>query len=270
MRSSPVAAAMSGHACRVDRRRFLERMVLGVGLAASWPPVFSEGFSGEDMKGQARSEDARIVVFQGDSVTDVGRNREQLGPNDPAGLGAGYASMATGQLLGNAPDSRWQCYNRGVSGDKVHQLAARWQVDCLDLRPDVLSILIGVNDFWHTLSSGYDGTVATYERDYRALLDRTRGVLPDVALGIGEPFAVTGGTALNDAWYPAYADYRAAAKRVAEDYGAVWIPYQSIFDDALVRAPVEHWCPDGVHPAPAGNYLMAQAWLDAFRAVLVA
>ena len=146
-------------------------------------------------------------------------------------------------------------------------MAERWQADCLDLRPDVLSILIGVNDFWHTLSSGYDGTVSVYERDYRALLERTREALPGVALIIGEPFAVTGGTAGSDAWYPAYAEYRAAARRVADDYGAAWIPYQSIFDDALERAPVEHWCPDGVRPAPAGNYLMAQAWVEAFLTV---
>jgi lysophospholipase L1-like esterase len=178
--------------------------------------------------------------------------------------------MAVGQLLGQTPENHWECYNRGVSGHKVFQLADRWQVDCLALKPDVLSILIGVNDFWHTLSHGYDGTVETYEQDYRALLDRTRVALPDVILIIGEPFAVTGGTALSESWYPAYAAYRGAAKRIAEDYGATWISYQSIFDEALMRAPVEHWCPDGVHPAPAGNYLMAQAWLDAFHTAVIA
>ena len=249
----------------VGRRRFLERMALSVGLVTIWPPVLSEGSSGGGVRGQAYSPDARVVVFQGDSVTDAGRNRDGVDPNHPTGLGSGYAGMATGELLGSGPGSPWHCYNRGVSGDKVFQLAARWQQDCLDLRPDVLSILIGVNDFWHTLSSGYDGTVEIYERDYRALLNRTRAMLPDVTFIIGEPFAVTGGTALADAWYPAYADYQAAARRVADDYGAVWVPYQSVFDEALEKAPVEHWCPDGVHPAPAGNYLMAQAWLEAFR-----
>ena len=259
--------AMSSQFFHIGRRHFLERVALGVGLPANWSGL-SAGAPSTHMQAQATSNESRIIVFQGDSVTDSSRNREQLGFNDPSGLGGGYAGMAVGQLLGETPENRWQCYNRGVSGHKVFELADRWQADCLALKPDVLSILIGVNDFWHTLSHGYTGTVETYEQDYRALLDRTRTALPDVILIIGEPFAVTGGTALTEAWYPAYAAYREAAKRIAEDYGATWIAYQSIFDEALKRAPVEHWCPDGVHPAPAGNYMMAQAWLDAFQTVV--
>jgi len=261
--------AMSSQSFHIGRRHFFERVALGVGLTANWSGLSARTPSAH-MQAQATLNDSRIIVFQGDSVTDSSRNREQQGFNDPAGLGGGYAGMAVGQLLGQMPENHWECYNRGVSGHKVFQLADRWQADCLALRPDVLSILIGVNDFWHTLSHGYDGTVATYEQDYRALLDRTRVDLPDVILIIGEPFAVTGGTALSEAWYPAYAAYREAAKRIAEDYGATWIAYQSIFDEALMRAPVEHWCPDGVHPAPAGNYLMAQAWLDAFHTAVSA
>ncbi len=254
---------------RVDRRRFLKHSAVGVGLAAGWPSLLAATCAGPATRLQGgAADDARVIVFQGDSVTDAGRNRDRTEPNHSDGLGSGYAGIAAAQLLAQNSGSGWQCYNRGVSGHKVFELAARWQTDCLDLRPDVLSILIGVNDFWHTLSSGYDGTVEIYERDYRALLDRTRATLPDVALIIGEPFAVTGGTALSDAWYPAYAEYRAAARRVADAYDAAWIPYQSIFDEALERAPVEHWCPDGVHPAPTGNHLMAQAWLDSFRSAV--
>ena len=243
---------------------------MGVGLTAGWSPLLGCSAPVEQATGlqSGASVDGRVIVFQGDSVTDSGRNRDRLAPNRPDGLGSGYAGMAAAQLLAQDPGAAWRCHNRGVSGHKVFQLAARGQDDCLDLRPDVLSILIGVNDFWHTLSSGYDGTVEIYERDYRALLDRTRAALPAVALIIGEPFAVTGGSALSDAWYPAYAGYRAAARSVADDYGAAWIPYQSIFDEVLAQAPVEHWCPDGVHPAPAGNHLMAQAWLEAFQTVV--
>ncbi|HAK55952.1 MAG: SGNH/GDSL hydrolase family protein [Vicinamibacterales bacterium] len=251
----------------IDRRRFLSLSAASVGLAAyaaaSEP---TEAADGKVMPQAARARaGARVILFQGDSVTDVRRDRERAEPNDPQALGGGYPALAAAELLSGAPEAGWRCYNRGVSGHKVFQLLERWQADCLDLEPEVLSILIGVNDFWHTLSSGYEGTVEVYERDYRALVARTREALPDVGIIIGEPFAVTGGSALGEAWYPAFADYQAATRRVADDHGAAWVPYQSIFDEALTRASVDYWCADGVHPSLAGHALMAEAWLDAFR-----
>jgi hypothetical protein len=108
----------------------------------------------------------------------------------------------------------------------------------------VLSILIGVNDFWHTLTSGYDATVGVYERDLRQLLDRTKNAAPDLRLVIGEPFAVAGGTAITEKWFPGFNDYRAASKSIAQDFKAAFIPYQTIFDKALSQAPASYWCPD--------------------------
>jgi lysophospholipase L1-like esterase len=92
-------------------------------------------------------------------------------------------------------------FNRGISGSKVYQLAERWQVDCLDLKPNVLSILIGVNDFWHKQKMQYDGTLEKYESDYRALVKRTKSALPDVKLIICEPFLLNFG-AVDDSWFP--------------------------------------------------------------------
>ena len=223
--------------------------------------------SGYNFKG-AR-DDANVIVFQGDSITDAGRNKQHQEANNSGSLGRGYAGLIAAELLGTHPQQNWQCYNRGISGHKVHQLAARWQEDCLDLEPDVLSILIGVNDFWHTLTNDYKGTVDIYDRDLRNLLDLTLAALPDLKLIIAEPFAVDGGTAIdNDKWFPAFNGYREAAKNIAKDYKAAWIPFQKIFDDALELAPVSYWCPDGVHPAPAGNYLMAQAWIKTFNELM--
>jgi lysophospholipase L1-like esterase len=165
--------------------------------------------------------------------------------------------------LGKNPGRNFRCYNRGISGHKVFQLADRWEDDCLQLRPNVLSILIGVNDFWHTLTHGYQGTVKTYETDFRKLLERTKEELPEVRLIIGEPFAVAGGSAIDERW-KALDDYRMAAKSISEDFGAVFIPYHRIFEEALKSAPASYWCPDGVHPSLAGAYLMAQAWLEGF------
>lgn len=207
-------------------------------------------------------KDKFVVLFQGDSITDAGRNKARYYANDGSGMGNGYVYQIVSQLLGKHPDKKYHCYNRGISGHKVFQLANRWDDDCLQLSPDVLSILIGVNDFWHTLTGGYKGTVKTYETDFRKLLDRTKKALPDVRLIIGEPFAVEGGSALNDDWYPTIHQYREAATKVAKDYQATFIPYHSIFAEALKTAPVSYWCPDGVHPSIAGGHLMARAWLE--------
>ena len=88
--------------------------------------------------------------------------------------------------------------------------------------------------------------------------------LPELKLIIGEPFAVKGGSAITERWYPVFDDYRSIAKQVASDYKALFVPYQDVFDKALDVAPVSYWCPDGVHPSMAGAYLMKEAWIKTF------
>ncbi len=165
-------------------------------------------------------------------------------------------------MLVDYPDAKLKVFNRGNSGNKVHQLAERWQTDCLDLKPDVLSILIGVNDFWHTQSGNYKGTVEVYEKDYRALLTRTKKALPKVKLILCEPFVLKCG-AVNDKWFPEFDRYRAAARRISEDFKTAFVPFQTIFDQAVAYAPAAHWAGDGVHPSAAGASLMAHHWLQA-------
>ena len=111
--------------------------------------------------------------------------------------------MAASQLLISKSDHKLNIHNRGISGNKVHQLDARWQKDCLDLKPDILSILIGVNDIWHGLNGRYDGTVKTYGDDYRKLIQKTKKNLPNVKLVICEPFVLKCG-AVNDKWFPEF------------------------------------------------------------------
>ncbi|MEM8865522.1 MAG: SGNH/GDSL hydrolase family protein [Planctomycetota bacterium] len=205
------------------------------------------------------------ILFQGDSITDAGRNRDIAKPNDAAAMGGGYAFLASASLLAQRPADSLKVHNRGISGHKVHQLAERWQVDCLDLKPDVLSILIGVNDIWHSLDWDYDGTVETYRIDYFALAERTKKELPNVKLVICEPFVLKTG-AVDDRWFPAFDEFRAAAKAVAEKYADAWAPFQTVFDEAVKFAPPERWAGDGVHPSPDGAALMANAWLRAVGA----
>ena len=220
--------------------------------AEAWPPA-----------PRGLIHDGDVVLFQGDSITDAGRSREKAAEaNHQPAMGFGYAWLAGAELLVDRPKADLKIYNRGVSGNKVFQLAERWQGDCLDLKPNLLSVLIGVNDFWHTLDGKYNGTVEVYERDYRALLERTRKALPKVRLVICEPFVLRCG-AVSEKWFPQFDGYRAAAGRVAKEFRATFIPFQTMFDEAIKYAPPERWAKDGVHPTADGASLMAQNWLRA-------
>lgn len=202
-----------------------------------------------------------IILFQGDSITDAGRDKRREGNvNDKNALGRGYVYSIATQLLADRAGDGLKIYNRGISGNKVFQLADRWDKDCLDLKPDIVSILIGVNDIWHSLNGNYDGTVEKYEKDYRALLNRTRKELPNVQLVICEPFVLRCG-AVNDKWFPEFDKYRAVSRKMSKEFNALFVPFQSMFDNAVKQVPPSHWAGDGVHPSMAGGYLMGQEWL---------
>jgi lysophospholipase L1-like esterase len=204
-----------------------------------------------------------VVLFQGDSITDTGRNREKAGDaNSADAMGKGYAWMAASQVLVERPGDGLKMFNRGISGDKVWQLADRWQADCLDIKPNVLSILVGVNDFAHVHKWKGEGSVAKYEGDYHALVERTKKALPTVKIIICEPFILQAG-GVDESWKPGFAEYRAAAKRVAENAGARFVAFQTMFDRAVKFAPPVAWAPDGVHPSTFGYALMARWWLSA-------
>lgn len=244
-----------------NRRSFLQTTAAAALGSAAFSSKVTQAEPSASPKGLVRPGD--VVLFQGDSITDTGRSRDKAAePNNQAALGNGYAFMAAANLLTSTPDLK--VFNRGISGHKVFQLADRWQADCLDLQPNVLSILIGVNDIWHKRNGKYDGTVEVYERDYNTLLERTVKAMPQVKLVICEPFVLRCG-AVDDSWFPEFDDYRAAAKRVAEKAKAVFVPFHSIFEAAVKLAPPEHWAKDGVHPSPYGAALMAHAWTEAVR-----
>jgi lysophospholipase L1-like esterase len=204
------------------------------------------------------------VLFQGDSITDGGRDRSVTEPNDARALGAGYPLLVTAAALAAHPDRALRFYNRGVSGDKVPDLERRWATDTLALEPDVVSILVGVNDFWHKLTHGYSGTVADYESRYAALLEATRRARPAVRLIVLEPFVLRCG-AVDDRWFPEFDARRAAAARVARHAGATFVALQAPFAELARRAPPQYWAADGVHPTPAGHAVIAERWRRAAR-----
>jgi lysophospholipase L1-like esterase len=248
----------------LPRRRFITNSALGLGIASAGLLKATSTAAAAELWPAARRNLIRphdVLLFQGDSITDAGRSRQTAAqPNDQTALGSGYAWLAAAPLLVDRPSAGLKIFNRGISGHKVFQLAERWQADCLDLKPDVLSILIGVNDIWHKLDGKYEGTLEIYERDYRALLERTRKALPKVKVVVCEPFVLRCG-AVNEKWFPEFDHYRAAARRVAQTYAAAFVPFQTMFDEAIKYAPPEHWAKDGVHPSAPGASLMAQTWL---------
>ena len=247
-----------------NRRQFLRNTTLAGIAAVSVPSILKASSLNKANKIELKADD--IILFQGDSITDSGRKKTDLDANSQSALGGGYAHLAGADLLYHFPGKKLNIYNRGISGNKVYQLGERWDADCLALKPTVLSILVGVNDFWHILVNGYTGTIDTYKNDYRALLKLTLQTLPNIKLIIGEPFALKGVKAVDDKWYPAFDGYRQAAKDIAAEFNAVFIPYQSIFEKALKQAPASYWTTDGVHPSVAGTQVMAAAWLQTIKA----
>ena len=246
-----------------NRRDFLKTAAISSAMLGVSSIVASAMNISQASKISLQKDD--VILFQGDSITDAGRDKTTRTPNTSPMMGSGYVIQAAGELLFKHAEKNLTIYNKGISGNKVHQLAERWETDCIELKPSVLSILIGVNDFWHTKTNNYQGTVKTYEDDFRTLLKRTLAAFPNVKLIIGEPFAVKGIRAVDDSWYPDFDKYRETAKKIADEFKAVFIPYQKVFDEAQKRAPGVYWTHDGVHASLAGAKLMAHAWLEAVK-----
>ena len=209
-----------------------------------------------------------IILFQGDSITDAGRSKGNNAnrANDRGALGNGYAALAAAALLNKYAALDLKIFNRGLSGHKVPDLANRWEKDTIVVKPNVLSILVGVNDYWHIKSQGYKGTLESYEKDFRALLKRTVAALPKTKIILCEPFAVNTGKIVNDSWFPEFDGYRAVVRKLAGEFKVAFVPFQSVFDEAEKRGPNKaYWSGDGVHPSFPGTDLMAKVWLEFFK-----
>ena len=151
--------------------------------------------------------------------------------------------------------------NRGISGNRIVDLDARIKSDIINLKPDLLSILIGVNDTWHEKTGRNGVGLAKYERVYRSLLQEVKEALPSVKLVLCEPFVLRCGVVRDD-WVEEIDQRRAVVAKLAKEFGAVLVPFQSMFDEAVKQAPPAHWAHDGVHPTAAGHLLMAKCWLQ--------
>lgn len=193
------------------------------------------------------------IVFTGDSVTDCGWRTDGVG-----GLGDGYVRLlAGGELLAEA-----DVVNRGTGGDRIEDLARRWDADVLAERPQLISVLIGINDTWRRYDAGQETDQHTFMARYRALLER---VSPDTTLVLMEPFLLPV-SAEQQEWRTDLDPKIAAVRRLAKEFNAVLVRTDSVLT-ALVAdgTPPESLADDGVHPTPRGHAVIAEAWAEAVR-----
>jgi lysophospholipase L1-like esterase len=202
----------------------------------------------------------QTVLFQGDSITDCDRDR-----GDSFAMGDGYPARVAAAFRALLPDSGTVFFNRGVSGDRVRDLLARYETDFFALKPDVVSILIGINDVWRRYDGGDPTSPAAFERDYRALLTRLKRDLPRARIMLIEPFVLH---ALPDrqAWHEDLDPKIQIIRKLAQEFADFYLPT----DGLLARCVAEGMRPeelaaDGVHPTPTGHGILAQAWLRHFR-----
>lgn len=203
----------------------------------------------------------KTVLFQGDSITDGNRGRS-ADPNHT--MGHGYAFFIAAKLGAEHPDRQMRFINKGNSGDSIHALQVRWQEDAVNLKPDVISILVGINDVLFRIQNGKTAEPAAYEQDLRKLLQDTRQSLPAATIVLGEPFTLPVGMVKTnaDAWAKEVGNLQRAVRKLAGEFGCIFIPYQQLFNDAVKRAPADYWIWDGIHPTVSGHGLMAEAWLN--------
>ena len=198
-------------------------------------------------------------VFQGDSITDAGRDRDNI-----ASFGIGYPNLVASELMCKYPGD-YEFINEGVSGDRFVDLYARIKQDLINHKPDYLSILIGVNDVWHELNEQNGVAAPKFEKVYSMLIEEVKEALPDIKIFILEPFVLKGsGTERYfDEFLADVKLHSQAAKNVAEKYNLTFIPLQEKFDVASKLMPPTYWAADGVHPTAAGHALIKDALIKA-------
>lgn len=211
---------------------------------------------------------SKVILFQGDSITDCVRVRENENYR-----GSGYATMVSGALGAKAP-YQYTFYNRGISGNRVVDLYARIRKDMINLKPDYISVLVGVNDVWHEVSYQNGVDAEKFELVYNLLVEELKRDLPGVKIMLLEPFVLPGSATCNTEENPTRWEYfrketalrGEATRRVAQKQNVLFVPLQELFDKANVDAPNDqYWLVDGVHPSAAGHELIKTAWLEAFE-----
>ncbi len=205
------------------------------------------------------------ILFQGDSITDVGRSRD----ND-IDIGAGYPLLVKASLGLEAP-GKYEFINRGVGGSRVVDTYSRIKKDIINIKPDIMSILIGVNDVWHEFSESPNGVDAEkYYKIYDMLIEEVKSALPDIKIMIMEPFVLKA-YATEEKWECFNAEVRKRAemaKKISEKYNLPYIKLQNGFDELSENIETSYWLRDGVHPTAMGHEYIKNEWLKAFKTLI--
>ncbi len=203
------------------------------------------------------------ILFQGDSITDAGRVRE----ND-ASMGEGYALLVKA-ALGFEKCGKYEFLNRGINGNRVTDIYARIKDDIINLKPDVMSILVGVNDVWHEFMRENGISADKYFTIYDMLIKEIKTALPNIKIMIIEPF-VLNGPATERHWEEFEAEVKKRAemaKKIAEKHNLPFIKLQAGFDKLSENTETTYWLRDGVHPTAMGHEYIKQQWIKAFNAL---
>jgi lysophospholipase L1-like esterase len=248
----------------IDRRSFITNGLTAIGTATlcsnarAEAPRANESLAGSYHYRLPSFKKGSRLLFQGDSITDMNWGRNQSDRNHY--LGHSFVYLIAARLGVDMPEAQLDIYNRGMSGHTVGDLRKRWNKDAIEMKPDVLSILIGTNDVGRGVQK------EAFEADYRSILDASRNSNPDLRLVLLEPFVLPTGKLKDE---QAWASRRSATDalgtvvaRLAKDYQAVHIKTQDIFDTAAKAVTPEQWIWDGVHPLPQGHELIARNWLQ--------
>ncbi len=223
------------------------------------------------------------VLFIGDSITD-GNWGNSCGTAKPSSertlwdmnhiYGSGYMYLCAAHYQGGCPEKEYEFFNRGISGNTLEDLEKRWETDAVDIKPDVLSILVGTNDIHFYLQGDKKQAFDfdTWEKRYRSLLDRSLQVNPDLKIVLGAPFvANTGSMSKSTDFAERDSLVRCCAgivERIAADYRAIYLPFNTMFDEILEMTPTSkdtYWIWDGIHPTPAGHKRMADLWIESVK-----
>lgn len=242
-----------------NRRSFIKKIGLAGVVATQLPSMLNASAALKD-ESIALSE-GTTFLFQGDSITDGNRTRN----NDWNHLmGHGYVYLISSKLWYEYPEKKLTFINKGVSGDRIGDLERRWKEDTLDLKPDVLTILIGINDVIAIMNNNDPESIAVFDARFRRLLDKTRAALPNVKIVLMEPFILPVGWVQQDRtkqWQQHVEMRQALTRTMSKAYQTNFIELQQPFIDACMKAPANYWIWDGIHPMPAGHELMARLWL---------
>lgn len=200
-----------------------------------------------------------LILFIGDSVTDAGRKRSDL--HD---LGKGYPKMVAEILTQRYPELNLKVLNKGISGNKMINLERRWQEDCLDFHPDVVSILIGINDTWHNIGKASFGNkhyLRRFERKYRKLLMQVKEKT-DAQIVILEPFVLSDPVDRLE-WRVDLDPRIQVIRKLAAEFATDFIPLDGILNaEGMKRGYSYLTGTDGVHPTQAGHKRIAKEWVN--------